>query len=105
MSRPCLSSSRLPHGVVGKSFQNLIRVGRRFLSKVREMPSHNKSQRSRKPDLFIQLDRVAKSFSGLMAVNFVSINVHEGEILGLIGPNGAGKTTLFNLITGVHLPT
>ena len=40
-----------------------------------------------------------------MAVNFVSMNVDEGEILGLIGPNGAGKTTLFNLITGVHLPT
>ncbi len=55
--------------------------------------------------MFIQLDRVAKSFKGLMAVNFVSMNVEEGEILGLIGPNGAGKTTLFNLITGVHLPT
>jgi len=40
-----------------------------------------------------------------MAVNFVSMNVDEGEILGLIGPNGAGKTTLFNLITGVHIPT
>lgn len=40
-----------------------------------------------------------------MAVNFVSMNVVEGEILGLIGPNGAGKTTLFNLITGVHLPS
>jgi branched-chain amino acid transport system ATP-binding protein len=55
--------------------------------------------------LFIQLDRVVKSFNGLIAVNFVSMNVAEGEILGLIGPNGAGKTTLFNLITGVHLPT
>ena len=55
--------------------------------------------------MFIQLDRVVKSFNGLTAVNFVSMNVHEGEILGLIGPNGAGKTTLFNLITGVHLPT
>ena len=43
--------------------------------------------------MFIQLDRVAKSFKGLMAVNFVSMNVDEGEILGLIGPNGAGKTT------------
>jgi len=40
-----------------------------------------------------------------MAVNFVTMEVNEGEILGLIGPNGAGKTTLFNLITGVHLPT
>jgi len=55
--------------------------------------------------LFLQLESVAKSFKGLMAVNFVSMNVNEGEILGLIGPNGAGKTTLFNLITGVHPPT
>jgi branched-chain amino acid transport system ATP-binding protein len=55
--------------------------------------------------LFLQLERVAKSFKGLMAVNFVSMEVVEGEILGLIGPNGAGKTTLFNLITGVHLPS
>jgi branched-chain amino acid transport system ATP-binding protein len=55
--------------------------------------------------LFLQLERVVKSFKGLVAVNFVSMNVDEGEILGLIGPNGAGKTTLFNLITGVHPPT
>lgn len=41
----------------------------------------------------------------MTAVNFVTMDVNEGEILGLIGPNGAGKTTLFNLITGVHLPT
>jgi len=40
-----------------------------------------------------------------MAVNFVSMKVVEGEILGLIGPNGAGKTTLFNLITGVYPPS
>jgi branched-chain amino acid transport system ATP-binding protein len=59
----------------------------------------------RKPDLILQLDHVAKSFKGLMAVNFVTMDVDQGEILGLIGPNGAGKTTLFNLITGVHLPT
>jgi branched-chain amino acid transport system ATP-binding protein len=55
--------------------------------------------------LFLQLERVAKSFKGLMAVNFVSMKVVEGEILGLIGPNGAGKTTLFNLITGVYPPS
>lgn len=55
--------------------------------------------------MFLQLEHVAKSFNGLMAVNFVSMQVDEGEFLGLIGPNGAGKTTLFNLITGVHLPS
>jgi branched-chain amino acid transport system ATP-binding protein len=59
----------------------------------------------RKSDLLLQLDGVSKSFKGLMAINFVSMDVNEGEILGLIGPNGAGKTTLFNLITGFHLPT
>lgn len=55
--------------------------------------------------MLLQLERVAKSFKGLMAVNFVSVDVLEGEILGLIGPNGAGKTTLFNLITGFYPPS
>jgi branched-chain amino acid transport system ATP-binding protein len=55
--------------------------------------------------LLLQLERVTKSFNGLRAVNNVSMNVNEGEIVGLIGPNGAGKTTLFNLITGVYPPS
>src|SRR6266498_516911 len=55
-------------------------------------------------NLLLQLERVSKSFKGLMAINFISMNVDEGEIIGLIGPNGAGKTTLFNLITGVYPP-
>lgn len=54
--------------------------------------------------MFLQLDHVVKSFNGLMAINYVSMGVSEGEIVGLIGPNGAGKTTLFNLITGVYPP-
>jgi len=53
----------------------------------------------------LSLKNVAKSFKGLMAVDFVTVDVNEGEILGLIGPNGAGKTTLFNLITGVYPPS
>jgi len=43
---------------------------------------------------------VTKRFGGLTAVNSVSLELNEGEILGIIGPNGAGKTTLFNLISG-----
>ncbi len=44
-------------------------------------------------------------FGGLIAVNALDMEVHQGEIFGLIGPNGAGKTTIFNLLTGVYEPT
>lgn len=47
---------------------------------------------------------VAKTFSGITALNDVGIDVAEGEIVGLIGPNGAGKTTLFNCLLGLLRP-
>jgi len=60
------------------------------------------SGESRSPVL--ELDGVAKSFGGLMAVDHCSFDVPAGRITGLIGPNGAGKTTTFNLIAGVLVP-
>jgi len=56
------------------------------------------------PDILV-IDKLTKWFGNLAAVNDLSFNVQEGEILGMMGPNGAGKTTVFNLITGVHPPT
>ncbi len=53
----------------------------------------------------LQLDGLTKQFGGLTAVDHVSFQLEENEILGLIGPNGAGKTTLFNLVTGVYKTT
>ncbi len=47
---------------------------------------------------------IGKRFGGLQALSQISIEVSEGEILGLIGPNGAGKTTFFNVINGVYAP-
>ena len=44
---------------------------------------------------------ITKSFSGLAALQNVSLSITQGEILGLIGPNGSGKTTLINVITGL----
>ncbi len=52
----------------------------------------------------LELKGVSKNFGGLKAVSQVSLNLEEGEILGIIGPNGAGKTTLFNTITGFYKP-
>lgn len=53
----------------------------------------------------LDLQQVTVQFGGLKAVSEVSLQIHEGELVGLIGPNGAGKTTVFNLITGVYRPT
>ena len=48
----------------------------------------------------LQVSNVTKRFGGLVAVDNVSFDVKEHEVLGLIGPNGSGKTTIMNLISG-----
>lgn len=53
----------------------------------------------------LELKNVTMQFGGVVAVDNLSMEVNEGEIVALIGPNGAGKTTAFNVITGVYEPT
>ncbi len=53
----------------------------------------------------LEVKNLSKHFGGLKAVNQVSLEIEENEIVGLIGPNGAGKTTFFNALTGVYIPT
>ena len=53
----------------------------------------------------LRLEHITMQFGGVVAVNDLSLEVNEGEIVALIGPNGAGKTTAFNCITGVYEPT
>jgi branched-chain amino acid transport system ATP-binding protein len=52
----------------------------------------------------LSVEHVTRRFGGIVAVDDVSLDVNEGEIVGLIGPNGAGKTTMFNLITRLYKP-
>src|ERR1700736_3553481 len=53
----------------------------------------------------LEVRDLKKSFGGIVAVDGVSFDVNEGEILGIIGPNGSGKSTLFNCILGQLKPS
>lgn len=52
----------------------------------------------------LSLENVHLSFSGIKALNGVSLDVQKGELVAVIGPNGAGKTSLFNCISGLYKP-
>ncbi len=85
----------LPRGVIG-----LIEDWR---------PASNKSlaivpTRTSRDENVLTIANLRKSFGGLSAVDDVSFDVRQGEIVGLIGPNGSGKTTVLNLISGALKP-
>ena len=53
----------------------------------------------------LRVENLTMQFGGVVAVNNLTMEINEGEIVALIGPNGAGNTTAFNAITGVYEPT
>jgi branched-chain amino acid transport system ATP-binding protein len=52
----------------------------------------------------LSVTRVNKRFGGLIAINDISFDIQQGEVIGLMGPNGAGKTTLINVLSGEYGP-
>jgi len=63
------------------------------------------AQGDRRGEAPLRIDGLTKQFGGLTAVDDLSFEVRDGEILGFIGPNGAGKSTVFNCIMSVYDPT
>jgi branched-chain amino acid transport system ATP-binding protein len=64
-----------------------------------------RAEPSRTTAIALDVQNIAKSFGGLVAISDMTFQVPEGSVVSLIGPNGAGKTTAFNIITGFLRPT
>ena len=93
----------MPDGILGQLIK-------RFKSK-RALPPLPKPEapaviaaRGDAGDLLLTIDNVSKSFSGVKALQNVSLEARRGEILGLVGPNGSGKSTMVNVISGLYKP-
>jgi branched-chain amino acid transport system ATP-binding protein len=52
----------------------------------------------------LRIDNLSLDFGGVRALNNVSLDIKDNEILAIIGPNGAGKTALLNCINGFYKP-
>ncbi len=52
----------------------------------------------------LEIENLSIRFGGIVALDGVSFDVEQGQVMGLIGPNGAGKTTVFNCITRIYNP-
>jgi branched-chain amino acid transport system ATP-binding protein len=58
-----------------------------------------------RPDTILSVRELTLRFGGIVALDAVSFDLREGQILGLIGPNGAGKTSLFNCVSRLYVPS
>jgi branched-chain amino acid transport system ATP-binding protein len=68
-----------------------------------ELPAR-RAPSARAGDVLLEVRDIGVRFGGIVALDGVSFDLAEGQILGLIGPNGAGKTTLFNCLSRIYTP-
>lgn len=93
----------MPNGILGFFLKR--RAGRRSVPPAAlteaQAPAPVRAQSQGKP--LLEVRNLSKAFKGVQALDGVSLQVREGEILGLLGPNGSGKSTFINVVSG-HYP-
>ncbi len=98
----------MPNGILGFFFKRLAAKQQAHTAVSETLPSAPAETRVPAPlidpKILLEVRDLSKAFKGVQALDKVSLQVHEGEILGLLGPNGSGKSTFINVVSG-HYPT
>ena len=71
----------------------------------RQRPSLGEARGFWRDVALLEVRDISVRFGGIVALNQLTFDIEEGQILGLIGPNGAGKTTMFNVVSRIYDPT
>ncbi len=97
----------MPQGLLGSRTRKAERLpgasaGEREPARYKEQPQASVPRAA--TAVVLRVEEVAKAFEGVQALRRVTLDVREGEVLGLLGPNGSGKSTLINVVSGHYHP-
>ena len=98
----------IPNGLLGnfarsRAKKSSLQIVQDILKK-NDLPQETKAV-TKTDQVLLQTKDLSKSFSGIKALQNVSLEIYQGEILGLLGPNGSGKSTFINVISGHYAAT
>ena len=96
----------MPQGLLGGRTRKRVQVapGARAVEPPRREEQPEPAVPRAPATVVLRVEDVAKAFEGVQALRRVTLDVREGEVLGLLGPNGSGKSTLINVVSGHYRP-